>query len=287
MDSVLSKLFLGDKEKACEAILSEYHRKGNTIVNYLYFANVTGKKLFDTYHQEVDESEFAEAVREDYKIMSPKTIGAAYKKALLESDFLLPDGIALQLFYWIASKLKKIKTTMPRLPNLNGTDFGLAFLQHIQERFGKDELQIILYGTYPGILEKTKEVLTDKGFEILYAQDGYTNFDREQVEQLLTTNRKKYTVLLVARTTPEYPIQELWARANKDLIKKNKLLVLNQWGTFDFWAGVQKRAPKLWRKYKLERLWRRISDPKRNTKKIKDSLKIINYIFRYLLLKNK
>jgi N-acetylglucosaminyldiphosphoundecaprenol N-acetyl-beta-D-mannosaminyltransferase len=219
--------------------------------------------------------------------MSPKTIGAAYKKALLESDFLLPDGIALQLFYWIASRLKKIKTTMPRLPNLNGTDFGLSFLQHIQERFGADELQIILYGTYPGILEKTKEVLTDKGFEILYAQDGYTNFDRDQVEELLATNRKKYTVLLVARTTPEYPIQELWARSNKESIKKHKLLVLNQGGTFDFWAGIQKRAPKLWRKYKLEWLWRWISDPKRNTKKIKDSLKIINYIFRYLLLKNR
>jgi UDP-N-acetyl-D-mannosaminuronic acid transferase (WecB/TagA/CpsF family) len=65
------------------------------------------------------------------------------------------------------------------------------------------------------------------------------------------------------------------------------LLVLNQWGTFDFRAGVQKRAPRLRRKFKVEWLWRRISDPKRNTKKIRDSLKIINYIFRYLLLKNK
>ncbi len=287
MDSVLSKLFLGDKEKACEAILSEYHRKSHTIVNYLYFANITGKKLFETYTQEVDSSEFIDAVWEDYKIMSPKTIGAAYKKALLESDFLLPDGIALQLFYRMASKLKKIKTNTPRLPNLNGTDFGLSFLEHIQERFGADELQIILYGTYPGILEKTKEVLTNKWFEILYAQDGYTNFDREQLEELLATNRKKYTVLLVARTTPEYPIQELWAWSNKELIKKYKLLVLNQWGTFDFWAGIQKRAPRLRRKFKIERLWRWISDPKRNTKKIRDSLKIINYIFRYLLLKNR
>ena len=287
MNSVLSKLFTWDAEKACDSILSEYHRKWYTILNYLYFANIAGKHLFETYHQHIDETDFQEALLEDYKIMSPKMIGAAYKKAILESDFLLPDGIALQLFYWIAVKLKKYTAIKPWIPNLNGTDFWISFLQYVQEKFGNDQVQVILYGTYPGILEKTKEVLSDKWFEILYAQDGYTNFDREQVEELLATNNKKYTILLVARTTPEYPIQELWARSNKDLIRKHKLLVLNQWGTFDFWAGVQKRAPKLRRTYKIERLWRWISDPKRNTKKIMDSFKIINYIFRYLLLKNR
>lgn len=287
MDSVLSKLFTWNADEACDAILSEYHRKSYAIVNYLYFANITGKQVFEKYHQAVEEAEFQDAVREDYKIMSPKTIGAAYKKALLDSDFLLPDGIALQIYYRLAAKLKKISTKTPRLFNLNGTDFGLGILKYIQEKFGEDQIQLVLYGTYPGILEKTKEVLTDKWFDILYAQDGYTNFDREQLETLLETNRKKYTVLLVARTTPEYPIQELWAWGNKESIRKNKLLVLNQWGTFDFRAGVQKRAPRLRRKFKVEWLWRRISDPKRNTKKIRDSLKIINYIFRYLLLKNK
>lgn len=287
MDSVLSKLFAWDAEQACEAILSEYHRKSYGIVNYLYFANITGKQIFENYEQEVDESVFADAVREDYKIMSPKTIGAAYKKAILESDFVLPDGIALQIYYRLAAKLKKISTKTPRLNNLNGTDFWIYFLEYIQKKFGNDQLQIILYGTYPGILEKTKEVLKEKNFSILYAQDGYTNFEREQVESLLSDSHKKYTILLVARTTPEYPIQELWAQANKDVIRKHKLLVLNQWGTFDFWAGIQKRAPMIRRNLKLERLWRWISDPRRNTKKIRDSFKIIKYISRYLLLKNR
>ena len=161
----------------------------------------------------------------------------------------------------------------------------MDLLYHIKENFGEDQVQLVLYGTYPGILEKTKEVLTEKGFPIVYAQDGYTNFDRDQLELVLKEHPRKYTVLLVARTTPLYPIQELWSWSNKELLKKHKLLVLNQGGTFDFWAGVQKRAPKLRRTCKLEWLWRLLSDPKRNSKKVGDSLKIISYIFRYLLLK--
>ncbi|HCY20675.1 TPA: hypothetical protein DIC40_02255 [Patescibacteria group bacterium] len=50
---------------------------------------------------------------------------------------------------------------------------------------------------------------------------------------------------------------------------------------------MQKRAPRLWRTYKLEWLWRLITNPKRNYKKVLDSILIIKYIFSYLLLKNK
>ncbi|HCB51895.1 TPA: hypothetical protein DEP21_05025 [Patescibacteria group bacterium] len=116
-------------------------------------------------------------------------------------------------------------------------------------------------------------------------QDGYTNFDWEQVEQTIQEKNKKYPVLIVARSTPEYPIQELWAWSNQEKIRKNNLLVFTQAGTFDFWAGIQKRAPKLRRTRKIERLRRLITHPKRNRKKVLDSLKIIKYVFSYLLLK--
>ena len=173
------------------------------------------------------------------------------------------------------------------MDNLNGTDFALFFLDKLMDEFSKDDVELYLYWTYPWILEKTKTFLQDKWFDIAYAQDGFTNFDWEQVSKIRNKNKKKYAVLLVARTTPEYPIQELWAWSNKEKIKKNKLLVLNQWGTFDFWAWIQKRAPRVWRTYKLEWLWRLITDPKRNYKKVLDTIMIIKYIFLYLLLKKK
>ncbi len=287
MKSILDKLFTGNKTDAYEHIIKEYHRKWWVVANYLYFANITGKHLFDSYSSYVDKTIFEEALKDDYKILAPSIIAPAYKKALLESDILLPDGIALQLFYRLAAKNRKIKTKKEWLDNLNWTDFGLFFIDRLQSEKGKDNVEIYLYGTYPGILEKTKTFLQERWFCIAYAQDGFTNFDWEQVSEIRKKNKKQYAVLLVARTTPEYPIQELRAWSNQDKIIKNKFLVFNQWGTFDFWAWVQKRAPKLRRTYKIEWLRRLITDPKRNYKKVIDTIMIIKYIFSHLLLKNK
>lgn len=287
MKSVLSKLFTWSKHEAFESIISAYHRKGYAIVNYLYFANITGKKLFDTYNVSFEKKQFEEALKDDYTLIPKTVISSAYKQALLDWDILLPDGIALQIFYWMAWKLKKLATKKPWLDNLNGTDFCIEFLDRFHASANPDSIQLVLYGTYPGILEKTKAVLTERWFHIAYAQDGYTNLDWEQIDEVIKQNKKKYTVLIVARATPEYPIQELWSRSNRENIKQHKLLVFTQAGTFDFWAGIQKRWPKIRRKYKLERLRRLITHPKRNYKKVIDSFKIIRYVFSYLLLKNK
>jgi len=287
MKSILNKLFLWDKIDAYEYIVKEYHRKWRTIANYLYFANIVWKQLFDEHKVQIDRRFFEESLKEDYKIVSIPMISLAYKKALLDCDILLPDGIAMQLFYRIAAKYKRITTSKKRLDNLNWTDFWLFFIDWLQSEKGKDNVELYLYGTYPGMLEKTKIFLQDRGFTIAYSQDWYSNFDRDQVSEIRKKNKKQYAILLVARTTPEYPIQEIWAWSNQDKIKNNKFMVFNQWGTFDFWAWVQKRAPKLRRTYKLEWLWRLITNPKRNYKKVIDTILIIKYIFSYLLLKNK
>ncbi len=287
MKSILNKLFTGNKIDAYEYIIQQYNRKSRAIVNYLYFANITGKHLFDEFKTNIDKNIFQEALKDDYKILWSSVIGPAYKRSLLESDILLPDGIALQLFYRLAAKRKKIKTKKERLDNLNWTDFGLFFIDRLQSEKWKENVEIYLYGTYPGILEKTKTFLQDRGFDVAYYQDGFTNFDWDHVSEIRKKNKKQYAILLVARTTPEYPIQELWSWSNQDKITKNKLLVFNQWGTFDFWAWVQKRAPKMRRTYKIEWLRRLITDPKRNYKKVIDTIMIIKYIFSHLLLKKK
>jgi UDP-N-acetyl-D-mannosaminuronic acid transferase (WecB/TagA/CpsF family) len=80
-------------------------------------------------------------------------------------------------------------------------------------------------------------------------------------------------------------LQELWTSRNYQKIQQNKLLVINTWGLFDFIAWAQKRAPKFVRKMKLERLRRLITDPKRNWKKVKNTLTLPKYILKYLLLK--
>jgi len=275
--SILNKIFTWNQQQACEHILGLYDKKGFCVVNYLYFANISAKKLLEPHHIAYPVEDFREALLHDYKQMNIQGIYPVYQQAILDADVVLMDGIALQLFYYLAKK--------KRLKNLNWTDFCPHFLSSIKEHHPDRDMNIILYGTYPHLLEKTKQLLLRQWYNVVYAQDGYSNFDRDNVELALKWRDNDINVLLVARTTPDYPIQEIWALANKQNIQKYCLLVMNQWGTFDFRVGEQKRAPKPIRTLKLERLRRLIVTPKRQIKKTLHSLALFRYIFSYLILK--
>lgn len=276
---ILNTLFQGNKDKACEHILDLYTKRGFCIVDYLYFANIAGKKLFDSHHITYPLENFHQALLPDYKHLDIQGIYNLYQQAILDADVVLMDGIALQIFHYLAKR--------KRLDNLNGTDFCPYFLSYIKNNHSNKTIHIILYGTYPHLLEKTKKYLFHQWYTVIYAQDGYTNLDWDVVDDVLKNKHDAINILLVARSTPDYPIQEIWTLANKDIIRNHWLIVMNQWGTFDFWVGEQKRAPKLIRIIKLERLRRLVSDPKRNIKKVMSSLALFTYIFSYLILKKK
>lgn len=276
---ILTTLFQGDSDQACESILALYAKKWFCVVDYLYFANIAGKKLFDVHHEHYPIDDFHEALFVDYKSMDIHGIFTAYQQAILAADIVLPDGIALQLFYALAKK--------KWLSNLNGTDFCPYFLSYIKQYHSEQGMNILLYGTYPHLLEKTKNLLLKQWYSVVYAQDGYTNLDWDRVNIALKWRDKDINILLVARSTPEYPIQEIWTLANIHHIQEHGLIVMNQWGTFDFWVGEQKRAPKWIRTIKLERLRRLISDPKRNMKKVLSTLALFGYVFLYLILKKR
>ncbi len=274
---ILSTLFEGERDQACKRILWLYAQQGFCVVDYLYFANITAKKLFTTYTDSYPVQPFAQALLSDYKTADIASVYALYQTAILDADIVLMDGIALQLFYFLAKK--------KWLANLNGTDFCPYFLAYITRKYPDQHMNIILYGTYPHLLNKTAQLLSEQWYNVIYAQDGYTNLDWNHVATALQWKEQDINILLNARSTPVYPIQEIWTLANKDQIARYWLIVMNQWGTFDFWVGEQKRAPKLVRSLKLERLWRLISDPKRNFKKVWSTLGLFGYIFFYLILK--
>ena len=57
------------------------------------------------------------------------------------------------------------------------------------------------------------------------------------------------------------PKQELWISNNLKKLDIN--LAIGVGGTFDFVAGIKKRAPKFFRKIGLEWFWRLFIEPKR------------------------
>jgi N-acetylglucosaminyldiphosphoundecaprenol N-acetyl-beta-D-mannosaminyltransferase len=198
---------------------------------------------------------------------------------------LLPDGLSLQTFYRMANLFWAYESERKRLPNLNWTDFTPYFLDYIKQKYWSQRINVLLYWATPKVVEKVKENLTLKWYNVIYIQDWFSEFDRENAEKELDEYVDTINILLVARSTPKIPIQELRTSRNYQKIQDNKLLVMNVWWLFDFIAWVQKRAPKLFRKLKLERLYRFISDPKRNWQKIKNNLPAPWYVLKYLILK--
>lgn len=108
--TIFTKLYTKNKECACKDILKTYAENGFCVVNYLYFANLVSNG-----------------------ILGKTSLNKPFLHAITSGDFLLPDGIALQMYY------KKYFGF--DLPNLNGTDFSLYFLQSLKNQ----EFNLILY----------------------------------------------------------------------------------------------------------------------------------------------
>ncbi|MDR2540577.1 MAG: WecB/TagA/CpsF family glycosyltransferase [Candidatus Peribacteria bacterium] len=264
MKSILTKFYTGTASQLVDDLLDTYQDQHFAVINFLYFAQIVNQELFS------ESKDLTEKQRE-------------YKKILLKSDYLLPDGIALQIFYFLANFFRVIHSPKPRLENLNGTDFTPYFLEEIKKRYGNQKICLLLYGAFPKNIQKASEYMTRKGFNVVYFQDGYRSFEREEATVALEDYQDTINILLVGMTTPKIPLQELRTLRNYQKIKANNLLVMNVGGLFDRWSGSQKRAPKLVRTLKLEWFRRVVTQPKRNIKKVLQSLKLFPYIFRYLI----
>jgi N-acetylglucosaminyldiphosphoundecaprenol N-acetyl-beta-D-mannosaminyltransferase len=266
MKSTLQKISTTDFQQTADSILSVYSEQWYCVVNFIYFSQIVSQHVFSSTRKRTEKEK-------------------EYKKLILKSDFLLPDGIALQIFYYMAVLLRSIKSDKSWIPNVNWTDFTPFFLNSIKQRYWSQKINILLYGSTPKVVEKVKENLSLKWYNVIYIQDWFSEFSWDDAEKSLDEYQDTINILLVARSTPKIPLQELRTSRNYQKIQENKLLVMNVWWLFDFIAGVQKRAPKIFRKLKLEWLRRLCSQPKRNYKKVINSLMIIPYIFHYLILK--
>jgi hypothetical protein len=62
---------------------------------------------------------------------------------------------------------------------------------------------------------------------VIYTQDGFSDFDWSKAQEALDEYQDTINILLVARSTPKIPLQELWTSRNYQKIQQNKLLVVN------------------------------------------------------------
>ncbi len=170
----------------------------------------------------------------------------AYAAALTLSNYILVDGIGMQLYFKLSMDKK--------MNNLNGTDLSPVLIQKLIQR----EIPISFYGTTQTQISACNEQLNKqyKKQILHYFQDGYSALDWEKIPNK--------SVLFVGLGTP---MQEIWTATNYLIIQEKKLLLISVGGYFDFLSGYYARAPLLVRKIKMEWLWRTILHPARHYQK--------------------
>ena len=173
-----------------------------------------------------------------------------FKKALQQSDFLLPDGVGIVL----AAKVLKGE----KIQKIAGFDVFLHLMQQLNENQGS----CFFLGAAPQTLALIKE-RTAKDFPNVkvhtFSPPYKAEFTREESKQMWEkVNAVQPDVLFVGMTAPK---QEKWVYQYKEQLNAN--IICSIGAVFDFYAGTVKRPSKFWIKLGLEFLPRFLKEPRR------------------------
>lgn len=231
------------------------------IVNFLYFARAM---KFDVYKSEVESD---------------------YKKALLHSDILCIDGIAMQVFdrvwqFFFGGK-------RPWTENLNGTDF----LPYILGKTKDKKIGIIMSTVYDPNINKWPEWMEKwlKKLQYLYPhidiifkhqslfQNRGEDFPIKECLSVIKNEKNNYDHILFLNGIG-WPKQEIRTEQHKHLFQDTKVIIMNNGATLDYYSGFETRAPKRVVKARIGETLRRITtQPQKNLKKFLAMFKIIDY----------
>ncbi len=169
----------------------------------------------------------------------------------LEKFEVLPDGIGVDL-----GSLINYGEKFP--DNLNGTDFIPAMLEYLE-----GGVSVGLVGAEPGVAKLAGERLQERFPNHRFDVVGHGFFAKnEEVKILDRLREKRPDILLVALGNPK---QEKWIIEN--CTSKHCILAFGVGAYFDFVAERVPRAPRVFRQFRLEWLFRLGLEPRRMWKR--------------------
>lgn len=193
-----------------------------------------------------------------------------FKKALQESEILLPDGEGIVMAERILTG-KKIK-------KISGAQLHDHFLTTLAQRKGK----CFYLGSSPSTLAKIKANLDKQYPDIqasFYSPPFKTEFSEQDNKDMIDAiNSFAPDVLFIGLTAPK---QEKWSHDHKEAINAKVICAIG--AVFDFYAGTVKRPSNMMINMKLEWLGRLISEPKRMWRRYL----YFGPVYLYLILKRK
>lgn len=204
---------------------------------------------------DVDSFTFEQAVDWAYSkhgqivTINPEMISAAQKNSdfaeiINSAELVVADGIGVEIGLKILGyKVKRIA----------GIDLGKALV----EKFTASGKSVAMIGAKPGVVDSAVVNLSKEyqNLNVVYSHDGYFDNDEDIIESVISANPD---LILVALGSPK---QEFFIHNIKEKLPNSTLIGLG--GSFDVWAGVVERAPKIYQKLGLEWLYRTIKEPKR------------------------
>jgi N-acetylglucosaminyldiphosphoundecaprenol N-acetyl-beta-D-mannosaminyltransferase len=170
-----------------------------------------------------------------------------YERTLKKANYIIPDGAGIIM----ASKI----LGNPLQERLAGFDLMERLLQLSNHK----NLSIYFLGTKPKLIKLAVENIKNKYPNINIAGYYHGYFKDDQNKKIIATiKRKNPDIILVGLG---FPKQEEWISENSSNFNKGVFIGLG--GCFNVWAGVAKRAPKIWRDLNMEWLYRVFKQPSR------------------------
>ena len=198
-----------------------------------------------------------------------------FQKALINSNYLLVDGVGIKMAakYIYGNKIKRY----------TGPDFHQDFLKFYDKNGGG---RIFYMGSSVSTLNKISEKINKLYSNIIiethsppFKKEFSLDDDNLIIEKI---NDFKPNVLFVGLTCPK---QELWVERNKKELEVN--LIASIGAEFDFFAETKKRAPNWMANNGMQWLHRFLSEPVRLAKRVFVSdVSFLLLIIKKSILKN-
>lgn len=155
----------------------------------------------------------------------------AFKKALLNADFLLVDGVGIKIILLIQFKIVKL--------------FNGPYLHsQIISNFRKIKLKVFYMGSSEHVLNRIVDKLKIEAplWDVETYSPPFTSvFSKDQNDIIINNvNKFKPDILFIGMTAPK---QEKWVDINKNNLDANYIISIG--AVFDFYSDVKKSAPKL------------------------------------------
>ena len=167
-----------------------------------------------------------------------------FAQLINSADLVVPDGIGVEI------GLKILGHNVRRIP---GIELGMALIK----KFSEEGKTVAFVGAKPGVAESAVSSLksTYKNLNVVYCHDGYFENDEDILNEIISV---KPDLVLVALGSPK---QEFFGNKLKKNLENSVIIGLG--GSFDVWAGVVERAPKIYQRLGIEWLYRTVREPKR------------------------